>query len=410
MKFEMNIELMRIIDRWVGIPSCFLLSIMRRLASIAAPSRSKTKTVPPNRVLFIELSEVGSAILAYPAIQYIQRKYPKAEIYFLIFEHNRYVVDLLNVIPKSHIITISIQSVSAFIRTTLPALEKIRKSQIDTVFDLELFSRFTALLTGMSGATIRVGFYGYRLEGLYRGNFLTHPVIYNSYQHMAKNFLALVKSIEHGHERPLLKETITEPLIFPTYRPRASDVEAIMTRLAQANPDIIEAEHLIVFNPGAGKLLPIRAWPVENYIRLAHRILERYNAVLVLIGLVDASEQAAQIIRKVESDRCVNMVGRTNIFELLALLSRADLLVTADSGPAHFTNITQTACVVFFGPETPTLYAPLGPKTVSLFAALSCSPCLTAYNHRNTPCRDARCMQAITVEQVFKAVSKQLEK
>ena len=402
----MNVDRVRIIDRYAGVPACFLLSIVRSLGAIAAPA--STKTILPNRVLFIELSEVGSAVLAYPAMRYIQKKYPNAQLYFLIFEQNRYIIDLLGVIPESRIFTISIGSVTDFIRTTAAALGKIRKTQIDTVIDLELFSRFSALLTGMSGAAIRVGFNRYHMEGLYRGNFLNRPIFYNGHQHMAKNYLAMVKSIEGGKERPLLKETVTESLIVPKYKPPVSGVEAMTARLAQACPKLTEAEHLIVFNPGAGKLLPIRAWPVENYIELARKVLERFNAVLVLIGLEDASEQTTQILREVGTGRCINMVGKTNIFELLAILSQADLLVTADSGPAHFTSITGTGCVVLFGPETPALYAPLGSKAACLFAGLSCSPCLSAYNHRKTTCRDARCMQAIKVDHVFEMVSKQL--
>jgi ADP-heptose:LPS heptosyltransferase len=340
----------------------------------------------------------------------VLEKYPPARLYFLTFEQNRFSVDLLKIIPPERVFTISISNAYAFVSTTLRAVSAMRAAKIDVVFDLELFSRFSALLAGVIRAPARVGYQRYHMEGLYRGDFFTHPVLYNCHQHMAKNFIALATAIEHGKERPLVKEIISEPLDLPAYHPDKTDVETIMTHLVQACPKLTEAEYLIVMNPGAGDLLPIRAWPVENYIRLARKIFERFNAVIAVIGLEDASGRANQILCEVGTDRCINMVGRTDIYELLALFSRADLLITADCGPAHFAGLTGTGSVVLFGPESPTLYAPLGSNVTCLFAGLSCSPCLSAYNHRKTTCRDAACMRAITVDRVFGIVQKKFVK
>jgi hypothetical protein len=61
--------------------------------------------------------------------------------------------------------------------------------------DLELFSRYTALMTGFSGGSRRIGFYRFHQEGLYRGEMLTHRVAYNPHIHIAKNFIALVDAL-----------------------------------------------------------------------------------------------------------------------------------------------------------------------------------------------------------------------
>jgi ADP-heptose:LPS heptosyltransferase len=86
-------------------------------------------------------------------------------------------------------------------------------------------------------------------------------------------------------------------------------------------------------------------------------------------------------------------------------LTKADVLVTADGGPAHFAGLTAIKNIVLFGLETPALYAPLGQHTTCLFAGSACSPCLSAYNHRKTGCTDPKCMKAITVDQVFEIMS-----
>ncbi|GAF95710.1 unnamed protein product, partial [marine sediment metagenome] len=102
-------------------------------------------------MLFIELSEMGSAILACPAMKYVLRRYPGAELYFLIFEQNRFSVDILDVVPAERVLTIDIRSPLDFLSSTLKALAVMRRAHLDTVFDLELFSRFSSLLSGLAG-------------------------------------------------------------------------------------------------------------------------------------------------------------------------------------------------------------------------------------------------------------------
>jgi ADP-heptose:LPS heptosyltransferase len=78
------------------------------------------------------------------------------------------------------------------------------------------------------------------------------------------------------------------------------------------------------------------------------------------------------------------------------------VMISNDSGPAHFAAACGLPTIVLFGPETPSLYRPLGSAT-AIYAGLACSPCVSASNHRKTACTDNVCMQAIGVEQVFQA-------
>jgi len=404
----MDLNLIRAIDKWIGIPACFSLSlghwILSRLGQGEPCGRREDTT--PEKILFIELSEMGSAILAFSAIRYAMEKYPGVQVYFLIFEQNRFSVDVLDTVPSAHVITIDVRSSVRFIFTALQAARRIRRAGIDTVFDLELFSRFSSLLSGVSGACRRVGYGRYHEEGLYRGGFMTHRVVYNCHQHMARNFMALVKAIEHHGEHPLLKEAIDEKDLAPArYKSSEKDLQALRARLVGMHPAVGEAKHLILFNPHAGNLLPVRAWPVENYEALAKRILQQYNAVVIIIGLEGAEREAAKILDQVGPIRCIDFTGQTSFKDLMDLLSMAHVLVTADSGPAHFASLTPIKDIVLFGPETPLLYGPLGQNASCLFAGLACSPCLSAYNHRKTSCTDPKCMKAITVDEVFDAVS-----
>jgi ADP-heptose:LPS heptosyltransferase len=119
-----------------------------------------------------------------------------------------------------------------------------------------------------------------------------------------------------------------------------------------------------------------------------------------------AANYNEQIASRVKNDRCIDLAGQTDsLTDFVNLLSLARVLVTNDSGPAHFASLVDVQSVVLFGPETPALYRPIGSATTVLYSNFSCSPCISAFNHRHTPCSDNKCLQAISVEQVYSAVT-----
>ncbi len=399
----MNLSLVRAIDRRVGVPATALLSAALRLFPPPGPPAAGK---PVRNALFIELSELGSPILAYPAMRWLLERNPECRLHFLVFEHNRHSVDRLGLFPPERVFTLSTRGGWAFLRSTIAAIRAIRGSRMDVVFDLELFSRFSALLAGLSGAPARVGYDRYHMEGLYRGRIFTHPVLYNPHQHMVKNFLALVAAPGHSGEYPLVKESFSGPFPQPVYEP---DSRA-RSRARALRPADGSGKYLILLNPYAGEFLPMRAWPVERYAELGRRILaENDSAVLAVIGLPGARETAEGVVKGLDSGRAANLAGETDFEELLGLMAEADLLVTGDAGPAHLATLTDTPAVVLFGPETPGLYSPLHEKATCISAGMACSPCLSAYNHRTSSCTDPRCMAAISVDEVYEAVKEKLK-
>ena len=165
----------------------------------------------------------------------------------------------------------------------------------------------------------------------------------------------------------------------------------------------------ILFYAGGG-LLPIRAWPATHYAELAKSLCERGHAVGI-IGLPEDRLLAQQIQQASGQSLCLNMVGYTeNLEALTRLFCHSDLLITNDGGPGHFASLTPIRTIMFFGPETSALYGPLTSRAVALESHLACSPCLTAYNHRATPCDgDNQCLKVILPSDVLALALTQLE-
>ncbi len=401
----MKIQTQRAIDRWVGVPLCAMLSGFDRLrrAILRRPDPPAAEAGEPRRILVILLSEMGSLVLASPMFQRLRERYPQAELHALMFAKNREVLDLLGVMPPGHVVTLDDRSGVALLRDAWRALRTLRALDLDVAIDCELFARIGMLFSRLSGARVRVGFHRHTQEGLYRGELLNRPVPYNPYRHIADQFLVLAEAIGRDgtpRSRGLLpREARAYPL--PRLALAPGEREASEERLLQAHA-AVAGRRLVLLYAGGG-ILPIRAWPLEHYIALARDLLSRGLAVGV-IGLKDDRPIAQAIRAACDDPACIDLTGWTrNIRELLVLFHHAALLVTNDGGPGQFAAMTPIHSIVLFGPETPQLYGSLAPRSVSLhLAQMPCSPCLTAYNHRNSPCDgDNQCLKRITPAQVL---------
>jgi ADP-heptose:LPS heptosyltransferase len=404
----MKVDTMRRIDYYVGVPLCFLGSVFQKILNLFKGRNRQT----PQNVLFIELSEMGSAILVDPAMRKLQKD-ANANIHFAIFKKNKPSLDLLGTVPQENIYTIREDNLLSFVLDSLKFFFWTRKRKIDAVIDLELFSRFTALLTGFSGAPCKVGFHAYFNEGLYRGDFLSHKVAYNPHMHIAKNFIALVNALLSTQEEiPFSKTKITNEEISLAKVDFSTGEKKKMIDIVRGCFEKYDSQKqkIILINPNASELLIQRRWPQENFAELIKMILKKGSKAIVLItGDPREREEAQKLKDSVADERCVNFAGKVTFAQLPLLYSISEFMVSNDSGPPHFAAITQMPTFVIFGPETPALYGSLG-KSTPIFAGLACSPCVSASNHRKTACTDNVCLKVIKPEQVFEIIQPELDK
>jgi ADP-heptose:LPS heptosyltransferase len=400
---SLSVDSMRRIDRWAGVPLCALATALLEVWWWLRPIQPR----PVRRILFVELSEMGSTILADPAMRKARARLD-AELYFVIFAQNAGSLELANTISHENIFTIRTTSLWYLALDTLTFLLWTRRKNIDTVVDLELFSRFTALLTGFSGANRRVGFYRFHNEGLYRGEMLTHRVAYNPHIHIAKNFIALIDALLSATPTVPYSKTLIgdDELTITLPAPSALAREGLLMRIKALVPNFDLAQfRIVLINPNASELLPQRRWMPERFAELIRRILATNDDVLVLItGAPSERPEAEALAAQCRSDRCIVFAGQSTLGELPALYALAVTMVSNDSGPAHFAAAGGLPTIVLFGPETPNLYRPLG-NSKAIYAGLACSPCVSASNHRKSACSDNVCMRAISVEQVLAAVT-----
>jgi ADP-heptose:LPS heptosyltransferase len=402
-------NLMRALDYWVGIPLTFLLTVahgVRRLLGLAASPAGA-----PRNILFIQLAEMGTMVVAYPSLRKARELYPDATLHFLCFAHIRPSVEMLDIIPPENIIAIDAGSAPSFVRDTIAFPWHARRRGIDTVVNMEAFVRYSSLLAYLSGARRRVGFHGFNQEGLYVGDLLTHKVLYNPLIHGAHTFLDLVHALQSPPEqvprvkRPKGSDDLTVPRVMTDAR-TAADVWRL---LHTVNADIGPSRKLVVINPNASDQFPLRRLPLESFIELARLLLQDPDVFVLITGVASETPDAQRLCARVGSPRALDLTGRTTMRELLHLFDLAHVLVTNDSGPAHFAALTRIHVIVFFGPEVPERYRPLAASSDVVHTGYSCSPCIGPHNQRLSPCNDNQCLKSIDVREVAALVRARLE-
>jgi ADP-heptose:LPS heptosyltransferase len=401
----MNVKVLQRSDRWVGVPLCFALTVMRVLFGRSVPDCSR----PPRSLLVVKLAEQGSTVLAHQALMRAVEIVGRENVYFIAFEDNRFILDALSVIPGKNVVVVSVKSFSAFLWSMMAAIRRLRRLKLDAAIDMEFFSRGSAALSFLSGATRRVGFHAFFGAGPYRGDLMTHRLLYNPHLHTSQTFLMLVEAV------------LCDPARLPTFGMTPPKASAELPQFAPAPDELAEVKQLlsretgghpplILLNPNSGDLLPLRRWPAERYVELARLLLDKYPEIFVaFVGALGESGAATELVRKVASSRCFSLAGKTTLRQLLVLYTLAEVLVTNDSGPSHFAALTPVDVVTLFGPETPELFAARTLRNTVLWGNIFCSPCVNAYNNRQSPCRDNLCMQSIKVGQVFAAVCRAYE-
>src|SRR5438105_1238071 len=247
MDLPVGISTLQHTDRWIGVPLCAILTFVRRIFGAAGPPGP----CQVRQLLFIKFAEQGSTVLAYPAIRRATEMVGRENVYFVVFENNRFILDVMEIIPEENVITIATQSPFALAADALRAIIRARKIGIDAAIDTEFLTRFSAMLTFLTGAKSRVGFHTFFGDGPYRGDLMTHRLLYNPHLHTSQMFEVMVEALTRDPAMlPTFGFTPPANQTFARFRPRPNDLAEIDAFLQRENPQLGSAP-LILLNPNA---------------------------------------------------------------------------------------------------------------------------------------------------------------
>jgi lipopolysaccharide heptosyltransferase II len=150
-----------------------------------------------------------------------------------------------------------------------------------------------------------------------------------------------------------------------------------------------------------------KRWPIPYWATLIDRLICEEGAQVVLTGAPGDLPQIENVTHRL-SKQPINLAGKTSLTQLAALLQRADLLISGDSGPLHMGVACGTPIVGIYGPTNPSLAGPVSPDATVLRSQIWCSPCYNAQDTADCRFYTTQCMKNITPSQVFEVVQTKL--
>jgi ADP-heptose:LPS heptosyltransferase len=394
-------DTLRRADRLLGGAACAVLAWLagRREA------RAWRRGAGVSDVLVLQLAEMGSMVLALPALADLQQRSPGVRLHFLVLRSSRALIDLLSLAPAARLYELDDRGLGRLLVSAWRAWRSCRRARLAATINFDFFAFAPAVFAFLACPRgERVGFVEQVGAPDTRARLLTRPVLYSTQKHTAVAFLALTRALlAAADSAPFLRERLEVSSL-----PAAKHVPAEAERSAvEALLGAGAGRPLLLVSPNASERLALRRWPVERFAGAIRRWLELHPEWQAAVVGTDADRAAAAaLVAEAPGGRCLDLAGRTTFPQLLALMDRAQLLLCNDSGPAHFASLVGLPAVVLFGPETPALYAPLGGQAECLWADFACSPCVTAANHKFSACPRALCLEAISVDEVLAAMER----
>jgi len=346
---------------------------------IIRPSSNRNPEERQYRILVVSVNWLGDVIFSSSVFSALKKQYPQAKISCLAVPG---IKDILEMIP--HIDEVIVYDEKGEHRGWLAKcriIKKLKKGRFDAAFLLRA-SVSRSFLLFCAGIPQRVGYAG-RKKGL----FLTHKIQESEQKvHRAEHYLHIIES--YGIK---VKERVT--CIGAGERERQEVNEMLKEK------GIDDNGRFVVLNPGGN--WDLKRWPIENFLKLTRYLHEKYGCKVVVSGAVKDDPLARYIVEPIDDDWAVDLTGKTNLKQLTALISRADVVVSADSGPLHLANAVGTPVIGIYGPTRPEVTGPRGEgRAIILQRDIGCNrkPCYYLQ------CPQNLCMRAITVEDVQKAI------
>lgn len=334
------------------------------------PNADDATVTSPGHILIIKPSSFGDIVLSLPALAALHHGRHGAQFDWVVKPEWASLLENHSMIRK----VIPFPRNWAEWRQTT---RKLRQSRYDLIIDLQGLFR-SGLLGMMAGGRTRAGFASAR-EGS-RWAYTQRVPVPEEVTHAVDRYLYLVRCLGANTDGP-----ISFPL------PEWPDVESWVDGLWR-NEGIQQGEVVCVIHPGAR--WPHKRWPIERYKKLSSRLMAEMGYRIVWVGA-----QRVVYDGGLECERVINLTGRTTLPQLAALIRRAALLVTNDSGPMHLAAAVGTPVVAIFGPTDPRKTGPYGSGHTVLKKDFDCSAC-----SRKRCVRGSACIESISVEEVFHAI------
>ena len=321
------------------------------------------------RILLIKLRYLGDVVLSTPVLPLLRKQFPEAKMTFLV---NPETAGVLQDNPYLHEVWVLPRKPWW---QQLSFIMRMRDAKFDIVIDLTDGDR-SAFLSWVTGAPVRLG---YNREGRWRGKFYSQvlPSAYGS-MHMVEYHQQAIVGLG-------IHESVGEPEVYMHSETRQQNEEEFCNLFAKG-------QSLVLIHPTAR--YEFKSWPLERFAAVADWLSEQR----VCVALIGSQREIliGQQIMNLTKHKPVNLMGKTGLSELIALMKRSILLIGNDGGPMHIAAAVGCRVLGLFGPTDPAVWGPRGSNAKVIYKGLNCEECFYPGCSRG----EESCMRQISVKEV----------
>ena len=348
------------------------------------------------KILIINHFGIGDVLFTTPVLYNLRLAYPQADITYLANRRTQEFlcqnpsISKVLVYERDEFVEVYRKNPLASYAKWFALFKEIKADQFDIVLDFSLNTTFS-FLTMICGIPRRIGF-DYR----HRGRFLTDKIPLEGFEgkHVVEHYLDLLK-----------------PLNVPiTDKHMRLDIPSKEIQWAK---DWVKSHHLdsnkpiICVVPGGGSSWGaagrFRRWSVDKYAVLIDKIIEKFDAAVILLGNKNEEELYRDIARQVKFP-LYSAIGQTTILQMAALFKQSRLAVINDGGSMHVAAACGIKIVCVFGPVDALIYGPYPSKDYTIVHKnLACQPCYRRF--RLAQCQHVSCLRDLSVDEVFQQVA-----
>jgi heptosyltransferase II len=344
------------------------------------------------RILVIQTAKIGDLVCSTPVFREIKKKYPKSYLTVLVLCSTKEI--LKNNLHIDEIISIDHKKIKG-ITSKIKLIKKIKKRKFDWSFSLlpEILSNVIIFWSGIPnrvatvskyatfGAKISLFFNNYKLE-------------YKRHTLALDHYLKLLKFIN-------INNVSKKKEIFITKEQNKKATQFLKKYKIKDN------DFLVGISVTAGN--SFKEWSFEKFAQLADRLIKEKNAKIIFLGSIKDKEKIFQTQSLME-EKSLDASGVFSLLEVPALFKLLNLFISVDTGSLYIANAMGVPVIDIAGPVDINEQPPLGDQCVIVQKKLSCVPCsFILPPARKCKKRHRRCIESITVDNVWQAVKKILK-
>lgn len=344
-----------------------------------------TTSLERTRILIISPNWIGDAVMAQPMLQLLRQRYPECLIDVVA---PAWVAPVWRAMREiDNVIESSFRHGALQLRERLGLAGQLRKCDYSHAYVLPNTLKF-ALIPWLARIRHRVGYLGEMRYGLINEIHRDEPAAPRS---MVSFYAALAAA-------PVATAPVSAALPRPALSISQEQITETLSHLR-----LLPDKPLIAFAPGA-EFGSAKRWPTAHFAGLAGMVLRwRPDAQIVLLGSGKDKQVCEEIVAIKPNVR--NFAGVTSLGQAIALLAKADAVVSNDSGLLHIASAFNRPIVAIYGPTDPNHAPPFSDVAKVMYLNLDCAPC----RQRECPLGHHQCMQNLPPELVWEPLRPMLD-